>query len=137
MSVDSISNSNLRVRKSNPTLYRSVIAHAIISILAAINFWTTDPPFVPYNISENIVGVVFVLIGVIQLLSVHIWPTLRRIRKAAAVSGGITLCWGLANTYQFFFGPATLQLPIFVGGLGVIQLLSLLGSPIDSRTEIE
>lgn len=136
MTAELICNST-NVRKANPTLYRSVVAHAIISILAAFNFWTTDPPFVPYNISENIVGVGFLLIGLLQLISIHFHTTLRRIRKAAALSGGVTLCWGLANTYQFFFGPATLQLPIFVSGLGIVQLLSLLGSPIDSRTETE
>lgn len=124
----------VNLRKTNPTLYHSIIAFSTIRIGLAINFWTSSPTFNPYDIPKNIVGVVFFLLGAWQLIFLHLWRDLRKVRVVLAVSSAVMLCWGLVNTQQFFDGNASLQLPILYVGIAAIQMLALLESPVNPMT---
>jgi hypothetical protein len=126
---------DVNLRKARPLLYGFIMTFAGIRIGLAINFWTSKPAFHPYDIPNSLIALVFFLLGLWQVIFLNVWRDLRKVRVVLALSAAVTLAWGLLNTHQFFFGPASLQLPIVFIGLAVLQLLCVFSLTINSGTE--
>lgn len=123
----------LNIRLTHPNLYHSIIVLGIMSVALAFNFWLSNPTFNPWP-GKNIVGVVFLLLGVGELVFLNVTGHLRMVRLMMAASIGIMFFWGLSNTQQFFAGHASLQLPILYMALAVLQLPLLVEPPINPVT---
>lgn len=127
--------SGVNIRKSHPTLYRSIMALALMRVALAFNFWFARPTFTPYGIHKNWAGIVFVALGLSQLVFLHLFRDVNKIRLVLALSGAVMLVWGLVNTQQFFAGNASLQLPILYVGIAALQLVLLLEPIVNPMSE--
>lgn len=127
----------VQIRNTHPGLYHSIMTLSVMSIALAVNFWTSNPTFNPYGIPKNLVGVVFVLLGVSQFIFLNVFRDLRKVRLGLAVSLGFMLFWGLSNTQQFFAGNASLQLPILYVAIAVLHIPLLIESPVNPMTKRE
>lgn len=127
--------SQVNLRKSHPTLYHSIVTLSLMRVALALNFWTSDPTFNPWGIPKNLVGLVFFMLGAWQLIFLHVWRDLRKIRLVLALSAGVMLGWGLVNTQQSFDGKASFQLPIMYVAVAALQLMLLLEAPVNPMTE--
>lgn len=110
------------LRDSHARLYSSIMTLSVMSVALAVNFWTSKPTFNPYGIPKNLIGVVFLLLGVNQLLFLNWFRDLRRVRYGLTASLSFMLFWGISNTQQSFAGNASFQLPIMYIALAVLHL---------------
>lgn len=127
----------LKIRKSNPGLYHSMMVFGVMDITLGLNFFFSTPTFDPYGIPKIVPAMVFTILGVGQLLSLNAFHNLKMARIITAISLGFMFFWGLGNTQQFFDGKASLQLPILYVSLSILQVLSLIESPVNRMTERE
>lgn len=127
----------VNVRKTHPTLYHAIMTLSIASVALAVNFWTTNPTFNPFGIPKNLVGCVFFLFGVTQIVFLNVFRDLRLVRISLACSIGWNFIWGLANTQQWFNGNASLQLPILYVALSIVRIPLILEPPVNPMTEKE
>lgn len=128
------SQQRLNLRKSHPALYRSILTVGCMSVVLALNFWFSRPAFNPYGLSRDLVGLVFAVLGVNQLVFLILFRSLRLTRIVLAVSLGWMMFWGLSNTQQSFAGKASFQLPILFVAISILQLPLLLESPVNPFT---
>lgn len=129
------SHDRVRIRATHPALYRSILILAIMSMALAVNFWFSNPTFSPLGIPKNVVGGIFVLLGVSQFVFLNVFHNLRMVRLILAVSLGWFCFWGLINTIQFFAGNASLQLPILYVFLAILHLPLLVEAPVNPTTK--
>ena len=107
----------------------------IMGIALALNFWFSTPTFNPYGISKNVIGVVFFILGITQIVFLNVLHDLRIVRITLATSVSWMFFWGVSNAQQFFAGNASLQLPILYVTLSIMQIPLLLESPVNPMTE--
>lgn len=124
----------VRIRSTHPALYRSILILVIMSMALAVNFWLSNPTFSPLGIPKNVVGGIFVLLGVSQFLFLNVFHNLRLVRLILAISLSWFCFWGLINTIQFFAGKASLQLPILYVFLAILHAPLLIEPPINPMT---
>lgn len=127
----------VNIRRTHPALYRAIMTLSIMSVGLAVNFWTSTPTFTPYGIPKNLVGGIFALIGVYQLVFLNVFHDLRHVRLGLAVSLGWMLFWGISNTQQAFAGNASFQLPILLISIAVLHLPLLVEAPVNPMTRRE
>lgn len=127
----------VNVRKTHPGLYHSITTLAVMNVALAVNFWFSNPTFNPYGISKNIIGVVFCLLGVSQLIFLNVFRDLRMVRILLAASISFMFFWGLSNSQQFFNGKASLQLPILYLAISILQIPLLVEPPVNPMTQRE
>lgn len=127
----------IHLRYTHPNMYNALTTFSIIRIALAVNFFFSHPTFNPYDIPKDLIGVIFLTLGLIQLLFLNVWKDLRGIRLIQTISIGFTFFWGIANTQQFFQGNASLQLPIMYLGFCATQIPWLIESPINPMTRRE
>lgn len=125
----------VNLRKSHPGLYHSILTVGCMGVALACNFWFTRPTFNPYGIDKNIIGTVFAVIGLSQIVFLVVARDLRMVRLTLAISVGWMLFWGLSNTQQFFAGKSSLQLPILFLVISALQFPLLVESPVNPFTE--
>lgn len=127
----------VNIRKTHPSLYRSIMVLSIMSVALAINFWTSNPTFNPLGIPKHVIGGVFALLGVGQIISLNVIHDLRRVRLGLAVSLAFMVAWGIVNTQQALAGNASFQLPILYVALGVLHYPLLVEAPVNLTTKRE
>lgn len=125
----------VKLRNTNPKLYRDTATLAAIAGLLALNYWFGPPAtFNPYGIDRNVVAGIFALLAAATLLNLTLIHHLRLTRILLALEGGFTLLWGWANTQQTFAGNASFAIPIFCLGLAILHLWALIDSPVNPTT---
>jgi len=129
--------SGVNLRKTHPTLYRTYMTFALISIGLGLNFLLTNPTFNPYHIDKAIIGSIFVFIGLIKLVFLNIFRHLRLIRIALAINIAFMIFWGVGSSFTFFQGKTSLQLFVLYIGLSALELWLLQESPVNPMTEKE
>lgn len=122
------------LRKTHPTLYRSVIVYAFISIALGFNFWLANPTFNPYEISKEIIGTIFIIIGVTKLLAISVIRSLLFVRFSMGLCMVYMMWWGIGTSITFFTGQTSLQLFILYSGLNALQMLFLLEPYVNPLT---
>lgn len=123
------------IRKTHPGLYHALMTAGLGEIALAINFWTSNPTFNPYNIPKNLIGVIFFLLGIILIFFLNALRDLRKVRLVLAFSIGFLFFWSIANTQQFFGGRSSLQLPIFIIWVCFAYIPWLKEAPVNPMTE--
>ena len=125
----------VNIRLTHPGLYHSMVTFGLMDVALAVNFWITTPAFNPFSINKNLVGVVFFVLGVAQLVFLRVFRSLRMVRIGLAVSIFVMVSWGLTNVQQFINGHTSLQLPILYLTLGALQYVLLIESPVNPMTK--
>lgn len=116
----------VNLRLTNPTLYRSVMVFALISVGLGLNFLLARPTFNPYQIDKQIIGVVFLCFGLAELIGVVVILNLQFIRVVMALNVAFMMFWGIGTSITFFTGQTSLQLFVLYAGLSALQLFLLL-----------
>lgn len=125
----------LNIRKRHPGLYHSIMTLGIMGVALAFNFWFSTPTFNPYDIPKDLIGVIWFLLGMSQLIFLNVFRNLRAVRIVLAISISFMFFWGASNAQQFFNGKASLQLPILYMTIAILQIPLLVESPINPMTE--
>lgn len=125
----------INIRKSHPGLYRSILTLGVMDLALAANFFLTTPTFNPLGIPKNAVGIIFLALGVSQLLFLNVFRDLVKVRITLATSIFWFSFWGLLNCHQFINGRASLQLPILFNAIAFLQVPLLTEAPINPMTE--
>lgn len=128
------------IRKSHPSLYITIMIIAFICIGEGVNFLYSTPTFKPYGISGDLIGSIFLAIGLSKIVFLNLYRNLLLVRLTASLSSGFLLFWGITNTQQSFLGKASFQLPIFIIGLALVQLRLVLEpsvNPITMKKDFE
>lgn len=110
---------------------------SIMSVGLAVNFWTSNPTFSPFDIPKNLIGGIFFLLGISQLVYLNVFHNLPRVRLLLAVSLSFFFFWGLSNTIQAFAGNASFQLPILYVFLAFLHIPLLIEPPVNPMTRRE
>lgn len=116
-----------KLKDLHPTLYKTYLLFAVLSIALGLNFYYLTPPFMPLSVPKEPVSLVFLGCGVIKLMLLLIKSKHSWLRLSMATSVAIYTFWAIALTADFFLRSQTsLQLPIFVMGLAALGGLLLL-----------
>lgn len=116
----------VNLRLTNPTLYRSVMVFALISVGLGLNFLLAKPTFNPYQIDRHIIGAIFLCLGLAELIGVVFILNLQFIRVVMALNVAYMMFWGIGTSITFFTGQTSLQLFVLYVGLSGLQLFLLL-----------
>lgn len=130
-----LANRRVNIRRTHPNLYFSIMVLAFGEVALGINFFIFTPTFDPYGIPKEAVGVVFLALGLSQLIFLNVFRNLKMVRIMLAVSISFMFFWGIGNTEQFFNGKASLQLPIMFFVVSVLQIPLLIEAPVNPMTE--
>lgn len=124
----------VHIRKTHPAMWRVIMTASLAKVALAVNFWYSNPTFNPWEIPKDIIGVVFVVLGVSQIIFLNLIHDLRLVRAGLALSITWLIFWGASNTQQFFAGNASLQLPLMYLALAALQAPLLFESPINATS---
>lgn len=111
---------NLRI--TYPGLYGSIMILSLMSVALAVNFWRSNPTFNPFGIPKDLIGGVFAMLGVSQIIFLNAFRHLRKVRYGLTASLSFMLMWGIGNTEQSFAGKASFQLPILYIALAALHV---------------
>lgn len=116
----------IKLKDSHPNLYRSIMVFAFIGIALGLNFFFTNPTFQQYGISKNIIGGIFMALGVGEVIFLNFYRSVKVIRALMAMSVGYMTFWAVGTSLTFFTGQTSLQLFILYIGLALLQLFLLI-----------
>lgn len=122
------------IRHSHPNLYRGITTFAVINIALAMNFFFTNPTFNPYGVDKNIVGAMFLALGISKLTFLNVHRSLKVVRLVMTVEIAFMLFWGCGSVITFFTGHTSLQLFVLYVGMSVNELFLLLEPPVNPMT---
>lgn len=125
----------VHIRKTNPGLYLAITISIISHIASGWNLWASNPTFIPYGISKNLVGTIFILFGMAIFIFLNVYRNLPKLRLTLAVSIMFLIFWGLSNTEQWRAGNASLALPIFLWTIAAFQARSTVEAPVSLMSE--
>lgn len=114
---------SVNLRRTHPTLYRSALVFALISIGLGLNFELTTPTFMPFGIPKSVTGALFLTFGAFKLVSVLFIKNMKCIRASMAACAGWMMLWGIGTSITFFTGQTSLQLFTLYTGLAALQVL--------------
>lgn len=129
--------SRVNIRHTHPGLYHSIMTLGVMSVALAVNFWGSNPTFNPYGISKDLIGGIFFILGVSQLVFLNVFRDLRKVRLVLAASVSFMFFWGASNAQQSFAGEASFQLPILYLALAILQIPLLIEPPVNPMTHRE
>jgi len=132
-----VQHGRVNLSKSHPALFHSIMVLSVASVALAFNFWLSRPVFNPYGWDKRIVGTVFAILGVSQLVFLNLVRDLRMVRLTLAVSISWMFFWGVSNSQQSFAGDASFQLPILYVTGAILQIPLLIEAPVNPMTEKE
>lgn len=123
--VSKVTVNNLNIRSSHPNLYYAVMVFSFIYIGLGLNFIFTTPTFNPYMIPKEIIGAVFLALGLSKIVFLNFIRNLRIVRMLMALEVGYALWWGIGTSITFFQGRTSLQLAVLYAGLSVLEMFLL------------
>lgn len=116
----------VNIRLTHPLVYKLLTAFAVLFVLLAVNFWTSNPTFNPFDINKNWVGAVFLVLGGWQLFWLNAIHNLGMVRLGTSTVVGFAVAWGGGNLQQTFAGKASFQLPlVFFFAIAAVHWLIL------------
>lgn len=127
----------VNLRKTHPTLYRTYMTFALISIGLGMNFLLTNPTFNPYHVNKAVIGSVFLSIGLSKLIFLNFFRNLSWVRVSLAINIAFMIFWGVGTSITFFQGKTSLQLFVLYVGLSTLELWLLQESPVNPMTKKE
>lgn len=125
----------VNIRLTHPNLYNSLLVFAFINIGLGLNFIFSNPTFNPYMIPKEIIGSIFLALGVSKLIFLQAFRNLRMLRLAMAAEVMFMAFWGIGTSITFFQGRTSLQLFVLYAGLSVLEVF-LLVEPIANPVSV-
>lgn len=128
----------VNIRLSHPNLYKGIVTFAVIHVALALNFFFANPTFNPYGFDKNIVGAIFLILGVSKIIFLVIYRSLQAVRFVMAADIAFMVFWGVGSSITFFTGQTSLQLFVLYLGMSVSELFLLLeppANPVAGRKE--
>lgn len=113
------------IYRTHRNLYLVLMTLAVMSVAMAANFFLYRPTFNPYGMRKELVGSIFGVLGVSQIVFLNLYRNLRLVRGTLALSMSFMLFWGLSTTESAFEGRSSFQLPILYVALAALQLFLL------------
>lgn len=123
------------IHKRHPNLYYMITVFCFLNIALGFNFYFSQPTFDPLHIHKNVIGTIFMVLGVSKLLFLNVSRNLKVLRALMAFGVGLLFFWGLANTQQFFAGKSSLQLPLLYLALSFLQFPMLIEPAVNPVTQ--
>lgn len=112
------------MNKTHPTLYRSYLTYALLSIALGLNFLFLHPAFDPLGIPKAAAGVAFLGCGALKMVLMLAAARVSWLRASMALSVAIMTFWAAALTAEFFLRSQTsLQLPLTFIALAALGFL--------------
>lgn len=127
----------VNLRLTHPTLYRSALVFACISIGLGLNFLFTKPTFNPFGIDKTIIGMVFLCLGMAKMASITVIRRLKAIRITMALNSSWMVFWGVGTATTYFTRETSLQLFVLYMGLALLQVFwhgEPFSNPLTTRT---
>lgn len=127
-SLSKISNGlpTVYLRHTHPNLYRSLMTVGLIEVAIGLNFLLTTPTFQQFGIPKNLVGAIFLVLGLTDMVLLNVFHNIRAVRVKTVVGTAVMIFWGIGTTETFFQGRSSLQLCILYFGLAALQIPLLL-----------
>lgn len=125
----------VNIRLSHPNLYRSIMTFSLIYVGLGINFLLTMPTFNPYQIPYDLIGLIFLTLGVLKIVLVNFIRDLVWLRRVMAAEIMVSLWWGIGASITYFRGQTSLQLPILYAGLSILEVFLLLEPFVNPMTK--
>lgn len=116
---------DIKLQDSHPNLYRGIMVFAFIGIALGFNFFFTNPTFQQYGIDKNIIGAIFMALGVGKIVFLNFFRSVKIVRGFMAASVGFKMFWAVGTSLTFFTGQTSLQLFILYIGLSILELFLL------------
>lgn len=125
----------VNLRKTHPTLYSVMMRLGIGCVALGMNFFFTSPTFNPYDIPKELIGSIFLVLGVSQVVSINFYRNLKLARLTLATTASFIVFWGIGNSEQFFAGRSSLQLPIVYIILASVLIKFITEAPVNPMTQ--
>ena len=125
---------HIHIRKTHPNLFRLILSGSLFTILLGINFIYKTPTFNPYGIPKAWIAIVFLGLGIINLIALTLSYDLRIVRLTMMASSFWAGLWGLLNLEQGLRGTASFQLPLWCLWVATWQLILLLEPVVNPMT---
>lgn len=126
----------IKLRFSHLFLYRCIMTFAATSIGLGLNFLFTNPTFNPYNIPKELVGIVFLVLGVSKVVFLNFIYSLRIVRFTMAAEVGFIVFWGIGTSITYFQGKTSLQLfVLYVILFALLEIWAMMEPVINPVTE--
>lgn len=110
-----------KLRLTHPNLYGAFMVLAIMTVALGLNFIFKTPSFNPFNIPKGTTGVLFLIVGVTEMILLNMSRRLGMTRSSMVAGVALHLFWGVILALAALVEKATsYQLPIYV--LGVVGL---------------
>lgn len=124
------------MKKTHPTLYKTYMTFAFLSIALGLNFIFLTPTFMPLDVSKWVVGLILLGDGFVKLLLLLLNKHLHALRMSMAICVAIYIFWSIALTYDWWrLSQTSLQLPLTYVGLSVLGFWLLAEPAVNPATE--
>jgi hypothetical protein len=117
---------SIRLSRTHPTLYRTVMLFAVLSIALGLNFWILAPTFWIYDQPNALWGTIFLALGTAKIVFLNFYRRLRAVRATMAFAVAYFLFLSVGTGQPFVEGQGSLQLPFLYLFCAVIQIPLLL-----------
>lgn len=112
----------INIRLTHPALYWLVMFVAVVCIAQGMNFIFLQPTFPIYERSNNLWGVIFLVLGPSKIIFLNFYRRMHLVRLTMYFSVCYMLYLGFGTTQPLFEGKGSLQLPIMYAGMAALQV---------------
>lgn len=116
----------INIRKTHPNLYLGISTFALMDLALGLNFLFFTPTFHVYGMPFVLWGVIYLALGISQLIFLNVYRKLPLVRVTMACSITFALFFGVGTLQPVFEGLASPQLMILYAGMAALQLPLLL-----------
>lgn len=125
----------MNLKRSHPNLYKAYLVYAFLCISLGLNFIFLNPTFDPLDISKQVPGYIFLLLGVATLFFLRVYRNATWLRVTMASIITVMFFWCGALVFDFFrLAQTSLQLPITFAALGALGIPLMIEPPINPTT---
>lgn len=104
-----------------------------ISFALGVNFLNATPAFNPYELSLDLIGAVFLALGIAKLATTIRWPKV--LPYVLATDIAFMLFWALGSFISWRQGLTSWQLGAWIIGVCAIEFVVMIASPVRLVTE--
>jgi len=128
----------MNLRRSHPNLFKLYLVYALTCIALGVNFLFSTPAFDPIGISKQIPGVVFLALGLAQLVYLTVFRSAVGLRAVMALIIAAMFFWCGVLVADFFrLHQTSLQLPIVYLALGALGYPLMAEPPTNPTTSLK
>lgn len=107
-----INDGEINVRRTHPTLYRMLMAIALVGIGLSINFFFLKPTFPIWGVPNIIWGGIFLVVSINSIVSLNFYRRLEWVRATMGISTAYFAIMAVGTTAPSWKGDASFQLPL-------------------------